>query len=283
MPLGPDDLVLSGPTLDHPPLEEHAAIASASGFTAISCWTSTYLDARARGWSDAALRSMLADHGLAVADIDCIAPVAGHGDDGEAFYGATEDDVLRAAAGLGARSVNVVLRHDEHWTIELAAAEFGRVCDRARVHGLLVHLEPVPFMRVKSIPAAWEIVDLAGRPNGGMQIDAWHHFRGPARDDDLASVPGERIFAVQLCDAPAEPDGKGFDETNHRRRIPGEGELDLVGLLRLLYRTKGVTAPIGVEIFSDVLNGSPPAEVGRRVGEAMRRTVAAALGETRRG
>jgi sugar phosphate isomerase/epimerase len=278
MPLGPNDLVLSGPTVNHPPLEEHMAIAAASGFTAISCWARTYLEARERGRSDGDLRAMLVDHGLSMADVDCIAPVAGRGNDGEPFYGATEDDVLRAAAGLGARSVNVVLRHDERWSVELAAEELARISDRAAPHGLLVHLEPVPFMKVKSIPAAWEIVRLTGRADVGMQIDAWHHFRGPSRDDDLSAVPGERILAVQLCDAPAEPDGKGFDESNHRRRIPGEGQLDLVGLLRLLYLERGCTAPVGVEIFSDALAELPPAEVARRVAEAMRHIVRVAFG-----
>ncbi|HEV8298504.1 MAG TPA: TIM barrel protein, partial [Acidimicrobiales bacterium] len=233
--------------------------------------------------TDRELRTMLDDLGLAVADLDCIAPIAGRGDDGEAFYGATEDDVLRAAAGLGARSVNVVLRHDEHWTIDAAAAEFARVCDRAVADGLLVHIEPVPFMKVKSVPAGWEIVRLADRPNGGIQIDAWHHFRGPARDDDLSSVPGERILAVQLCDAPAEPDGKAFEEANHRRRVPGEGDLDLTGLLRLLYRDRGCRAPIGVEIFSDEVDARPPAEVGRIVADATKRVVATALKVQRKG
>jgi sugar phosphate isomerase/epimerase len=274
--LGPDDLVLSGPTINHPPLGDHMRIAAEAGFTAISCWTRTYLAAREAGHTDADLRARLADLGLAVADVDCIAPVAGHGDDGEAFYGATEDDVLRAAAGLGARSVNVVLRHDDDWSIERAAEEFARVCDRAATEGLLAHIEPVPFMRVRSVPIAWEIVRLADRANGGIQLDAWHHYRGPARDDDLADVPGDRIFAVQLCDAPAEPDGKGFDESNHRRRIPGEGELDLVGLLRMVYDGRGCRAPLGVEIFSDALNEQPPDQVARAVNAAMRRVREAA-------
>jgi sugar phosphate isomerase/epimerase len=269
--LGPDDLVLSGPTVNHPPIEEHIELATAAGFTAVSLWTRTYLEARARGRSDAELRRRIADAGLQVADLDCIAPVAGHGDDGEAFYGATETDVLRAAAALGARSVNVVLRHDDDWSVERAAEELARICDRAAGDGLLVHLEPVPFMKARTALIAWDIARAADRPNAGIQIDSWHHFRGPARDDDLSSVPGDRIFAVQLADAPAEPDGKGFDETNHRRRIPGEGELDLVGLMRRLYRDRGCTAPLGVEVFSDKLDESPRDQVARAVGAAMMR------------
>jgi sugar phosphate isomerase/epimerase len=285
MTLGPDDLVLSGPTVNHPPLEEHAALAAAAGFTAISCWTRTYLEARARGRSDHDLRSLIADHGLQVADVDCIAPVAGRGDDGEPFYGAREEDVLRAASGLGARSVNVVLRHDDEWSVEWAAAEFARVCDRAARDGLLVHLEPVPFMKVKSMPAAWQIVHLADRPNGGLQIDAWHHFRGPARDDDLHEIPRDRIFAEQLCDAPSEAVGKPFVETQHHRLVPGEGALDLAGMLRLVYApapapgtaTDGAAAgtacraPLCVEIFSDALDALPRPAVAGRVGDAMRR------------
>ncbi len=41
-----------------------------------------------------------------------------------------------------------------------------------------------------------------------------------------------------------------MEDTSYRRRLPGEGEFDLVGFLQLL-DDRGVTAPISVEVMSD--------------------------------
>jgi sugar phosphate isomerase/epimerase len=62
-------------------------------------------------------------------------------------------------------------------------------------------------------------------------------------------------------------------ETLHRRRIPGEGDVDLPGLLRIL-RDGGSPAPLGVEVFSDALSGLPPDEVARRCASGVRRALA---------
>jgi sugar phosphate isomerase/epimerase len=84
-------------------------------------------------------------------------------------------------------------------------------------------------------------------------------------------------MAVQLNDAPAKAEANLVDETMHRRLVPGEGAIDLVGLVRLL-DAGGSRAPIGVECFSDELNALPAAEVARRVGDATRAVLAEARG-----
>ena len=63
-----------GAVLGHAPpgraLRERLAAAAGAGFAAISLWGRDYAAARAEGLSDADLRSMLDDHGLAVAELD---------------------------------------------------------------------------------------------------------------------------------------------------------------------------------------------------------------------
>ena len=56
----------------------------------------------------------------------------------------------------------------------------------------------------------------------------------------------------------------------HRRLLPGEGGADTLGQLRAL-RRGGCSAPLGVEVFSDVLNALPPTDAARRCYEATRR------------
>ena len=64
-------------------------------------------------------------------------------------------------------------------------------------------------------------------------------------------------------------------ESMHARRLPGDGDIDLLGLVRTLDAI-GCSAPLGAEVFSDDLAGLTPAEVGRRVGEATRALLASA-------
>jgi sugar phosphate isomerase/epimerase len=75
--------------------------------------------------------------------------------------------------------------------------------------------------------------------------------------------------------AAARREADPIAETLHRRLVPGEGDADLVGLLRHL-AAGGCTAPIGVEVFSDALAELPVREVARRVAAAARGVLAAA-------
>ena len=43
----------------------------------------------------------------------------------------------------------------------------------------------------------------ADRANGGIVFDTWHFFRGDPDFDLLATVPGDRIYCVQIDDAAA--------------------------------------------------------------------------------
>ena len=66
---------------------------------------------------------------------------------------------------------------------------FAGLCDRAAEHGLLVALEFLPWSGIPDVATAWRIVDAAGRANGGLLVDTWHHLRGVADDDALRARP----------------------------------------------------------------------------------------------
>lgn len=298
-----NDLVLPGATLGHPSLLDHIRLAADNGFAGVSIRAADYLQALADGSTAEHLRATIADAGLLAADIDCIAPILDSGKPGSEFYGATEDDVLRCAEALGARSVNLILQKnreasasgtpapDTHEAVvEAAATDAVRVADRAADIGVLVHLEPIPFMPIKDAVTALEIVAEADRPNLGIQVDAWHHFRGPipasaalAEASQTAisqvsamaescgvffSFPGQRIFAIQVCDA-GPPQGRPFEDTMKRRLFPGEGEFPLAAFIAIL-RLIGCQAPVSVEVFSDSLSPEQQASTARQAAESAR-------------
>ena len=312
------DLVLPGATLGHPPLSDHIRLAAGNGFAGVSIRTADYLQALAEGATAEQIRAAIADAGLSVADIDCVAPILGSGEPGGEFYGAAEDDVLRCAEALGARSVNLILQKNREGSapdnpavdnhvpdnpvagnpapdnsvpstheaiVEAAAAHAARVADRAADIGVLVHLEPIPFMPIKDAVTALEIAAEADRPNLGLQVDAWHHFRGPipasansAEPEAMAescgvffSFPGQRIFAIQVCDA-GPPQGRPFEDTMKRRLFPGEGEFPLATLIATL-RLIGCQAPVSVEVFADTLSPEQQASTAHQAAESTRSLV----------
>lgn len=278
--LGPGDLVLCAGTVSGSGFVQRAAAAAAAGFAGLSLFAADYERARAAGLADADLRRVLRDHGLAVAELDPLLswlPVeerdgAGLRAEGRAFAAHGEDDFYAIADALGgARAINAVLA-DPPADLDRVADAFAALCDRAARRGLAVTLEFLPWTHIGDAATAARIVERAGRPNGGVMLDAWHHARS---DAPLASIPPARVAAIQLADAPARPEPDLVDETLHRRLLPGEGDADLAGLLRHL-RAGGCTAPVGVEVFSDALAAGPLEEVAQRAADAARRVLAAA-------
>ncbi len=89
-------------------------------------------------------------------------------------------------------------------------------------------------------------------------------------------MPIERILAVQLSDAPTEAEPDPVAETLNRRRLPGDGDIDLPELIRTL-RDGGSRAPFGVEIFATDLSALPPTEVARRCANATRTAIETSL------
>jgi sugar phosphate isomerase/epimerase len=273
--LGAGELVLCAGTVARAPFRDKLAAAAGAGFAGVSLFLDDYEAARA-GTSDAELRRMLADHGLAVADLDPLlawipgtGPGAGVTEEGQGFFRHGPDAFFRVADALGARSLNVALAVDPGLPPAALAEHFADLCDRAAEHGLLVHLEFLPWSPVPTLRAALEIAELAGRANGGVTLDVWHHARSGGRADDVRAAAAARILAVQLSDAPAEPEANLVDETLHRRRLPGDGDVDLTGILRALAAIRA-PAPLGVEVFSDALAALTPVEAARRAGDAAR-------------
>lgn len=279
--LGPDDLVVTASTLGNPPFRTLVEAAAEGGFAGLSVFPSeSYQPAVASGLTSPELRRMLADHGLVVNDVDALVCSGDPNDPGAGGMGAAGEAMLfEAAEALGASFVNVVFMARQPMSVEQGAEVFAGVCDRAAEHGLSAYLEFVPFMTVSDAAAAWAIVDRADRPGSGVMVDSWHVFRGATTEEDLRAIPGERICGIQLNDAPAEPMENPVEETLHHRLVPGEGAIDLVGLVRLLDEV-GSPAPRSVEVFSDALLASgTPAEISVRVGDAVRAIRARARGE----
>ena len=181
-----------------------------------------------------------------------------------------EKDFYALADAIGARSLNVVdLGTRRTIPVDAAAEAFAGVCDRAREHGLLVHIEFLPWSSIPDLACAWEIVREAGRDNGGVLLDTWHLLRSGGTPESLLEIPRDRVYAIQVSDAPAVAESNLMEETMARRLLPGEGAARVRDVLNVLSEG-GCTAPVGVEVFSSELAALPADQAIDRVATATR-------------
>jgi sugar phosphate isomerase/epimerase len=242
--------------------------AGAAGFQGVSLYYDEYAIARAEGWSDADMRALLDDNGVAVAEIDGRMDWL-PGDSGAPGV----SDFVAAAGALGARSVTVLEARGRRVGTDVPLAvvvqAFAALCDRAADHGLLVHLEYFPWSGIAEFATAHEIARNADRANGGVMVDVWHHLRGPDNGAIDFGAACASVLAVQVSDVASEPHDDLRVEARHHRVLPGRGSGNVVDLLRAL-RARGCRAPIEVEVYSDELSRLAPAEAARRAGAALR-------------
>jgi sugar phosphate isomerase/epimerase len=277
MSLGPDDLVLCAGTLGARPLREKLEAAAAAGFTGASIFMHELAQSRDEGLAEREVRALAADLGLGLAELDPLLawlPAAGGptvSDAGTAMAGFSVDEFLDAGEALGMRSINAPLFGSETVAPDRMAEGFAALCDRARERGLLVNLEFVAFSQLQTLEAALDVVERAGRDNGGVMLDSMHQLRSGGTHAQLRAA-GARINGIQLNDIPAEAEPDPVAETMHRRLLPGEGDADPGGMVREL-RAGGCLAPLGVEIFSDVLNALPARDAALRAAHATRRAI----------
>jgi sugar phosphate isomerase/epimerase len=232
---------------------------------------------RAEGMTDRDIRARVEDAGLSIGELDAITtwlpdhepPAIFPRDLADSLRTNTAERLCAMGESIGARSITVVEFYGATPNIDTAAEAFASACDVAARHGMLLQLEFLPWTGIADLSTAWDIVRAADRPNGGLLVDSWHFFRSGSTFDQLAAVPGDKVVYVQIDDAPAEPEPDLSDETQHRRLVPGRGDLDLIGLLRGLDAI-GYDGPIGVEVFSDELSQRPVADVAAETADEMR-------------
>jgi len=281
--LGRDDLIASSYTLSGAPVfqpprfafADRVAAAAAAGFSAIGMAPDDYTACRKAGVADAEMRRILDDHGIAAAELEFLMGWWDRGEAGKRSR-ATEDTFYAAAEALGARHMNVGSPAPRGTLppLPVVADHFAALCDRAAAHDLIVALEFLPWSDIPDAATAWEIVRHAGK-NGGILIDSWHYFRGAADPAQVRAIPADRFVLIQFDDADAVPVGDFMEDTTDHRKMPGQGDFDLIGFIRLLDEI-GVQAPISVEILSAEQRARPLAEAAKMAHDTSRAVIAQA-------
>ena len=134
--------------------------------------------------------------------------------------------------------------------VDRCADDFQELGEIANSYGVRVGYEALAWGRfINDHRDAWEVVRRADHENVGLILDSFHTLGRKLNPDSIRTIPGDRIFFVQLADAPAiEMDLLYW--SRHFRNMPGEGDLDLPSFMDALYAT-GYDGPLSLEIFND--------------------------------
>jgi sugar phosphate isomerase/epimerase len=117
---------------------------------------------------------------------------------------------------------------------------FGLLCDLAKPFGIYPHLEFMPWTDAPDLSSALRVVENAGRSNGCVLVDAFHFNRSRSSLAQLrAAVEAnpQRFRYAQMCDVVGPvPDDMAqiLRQARNERRLPGDGDCDLAGLLQAL-------------------------------------------------
>ena len=150
--------------------------------------------------------------------------------------------------------------------IDRAAEDFRELGERAAKRGLRVGYEALAWGRhINDHRDAWETVRRANHPNIGLILNSFHTLARKINVGSIRAIPGDRIFLVQLADAPLI-DMDLLYWSRHFRNMPGQGDLPVVDFMRAVAAT-GYAGPLSLEIFNDQFRGGSPKSIsvdGRR-------------------
>lgn len=133
---------------------------------------------------------------------------------------------------------------------ETSAEQLAALGDLAASYGIKVAFEALAWGKyVDDYRRAWRIVELADHPAVGVCLDSFHILSRGHDPAAIEQIPGEKIFFVQLADAPALTMDV-LSWSRHHRLFPGEGAFDLGRFVRHLARA-GYVGPLSLEVFND--------------------------------
>jgi 4-hydroxyphenylpyruvate dioxygenase len=134
--------------------------------------------------------------------------------------------------------------------IDRAAADFHELGERAAKRGLRVAFEALAWGRhVSDYRDSWEVVRRADHPAVGLVLDSFHILVRGTDLTPIRAIPKDRIFLVQLADAPLL-DIDYLSWSRHYRCFPGQGDLAVHRFMTALQAIE-FDGLVSLEIFSD--------------------------------
>ena len=230
-------------------LPEKIAAIAAAGFKGVEIFENDLLS---YAGSPMDVRKMIEDHGLRTVTLQPFRDLEGMPEPlrAKAFARAERKFDLMEELGCDLLMICSNVSPNSLGGIDRAAADLRDLGDRAAKRGMRIAFEALSWGRhIHDYRDSWEAVRRADHPALGLVLDSFHIL---ARGTDLSairSIPRDRIFLVQMADAPKlEMDYLSW--SRHHRCFPGQGDLAIGDFVRALDAT-GFDGLLSLEIFSD--------------------------------
>ncbi|WP_027348995.1 bifunctional sugar phosphate isomerase/epimerase/4-hydroxyphenylpyruvate dioxygenase family protein [Halotalea alkalilenta] len=134
--------------------------------------------------------------------------------------------------------------------------DFRELARRAHAHGLRIGFEALAWGRhINDYREVWSIVEEIDHPALGIVLDSFHLLALGLPTEPIQRIPGDKIFLVQLADAPLL-DMDVLSWSRHYRNFPGQGRLPIESFMKALGKT-GYQGPLSHEIFNDAFRAAP--------------------------
>ena len=270
-PGGPDLVAsfftLSGAGFCEPPrhtFERRCEAAAAAGFTGIGLHVDDLARTAASGLDAAGMRAVLAGTGMRLIEIEFLGGWA-LDVDGPALE-ATTAGVEAVADALGGRHVSAGEFRPGRLDLDAAATRLAGLAERLAERGLRIALEAFPWSALPDVGTAVELLRRAGSAHAGLMVDVWHFFNGGGELEVFDRLPGAGVVAVQLNDGP-RVHADFLQHARAARRLPGCGELDVVGLVQAV-RATGFGGPWCVEVNTPEFRDLPVKEAALAAADA---------------
>jgi 4-hydroxyphenylpyruvate dioxygenase len=144
--------------------------------------------------------------------------------------------------------------------LDRAAADFHELGERAAKRGIRIGYEALAWGRhIHDYRDAWEIVRRADHLAIGVVLDSFHIFSRRTDLKPIRTIPAEKIFLVQLSDAPLL-DMDLMQWSRHFRGFPGQGDFALTGFMQAV-SDSGYAGPLSLEAFNDEFRAGSPRSV----------------------
>lgn len=140
---------------------------------------------------------------------------------------------------------------------DVSAAQLRRIGDLAQRYDLRIAFEALAWGRfVDDYRRAWRIVELADHACVGICLDSFHVLSRGHDPSAIEDIPADKIFYLQLADAPALTLDV-LSWSRHHRLFPGEGDFDLTTFVSHVLAA-GYAGPLSLEVFNDTFRQTDP-------------------------
>ncbi|PNU06432.1 sugar phosphate isomerase/epimerase family protein [Novosphingobium guangzhouense] len=264
--------------VQHLPFREQVRAVVLAGFQEMSLSPIDIIRSICAGVSLHEMKTVLDGEGIVVGRVDPLTAwvpnwKAHNFDFDFSFTTATDPQaIFDVADHFGAKHVSLnAMWHPDTYTQAELVEHYATICRRAAPHGLTCDIEPIPMWGIPRLEDALKIIELSGVTNSGIVLDTTHFFRGETPLDILASMPGDLVTTVQICDGYMPATASLEDECFHRL-WPGEGGFQLNAMIDLLDDIGGLKA-VGPEIFAPTyaLERTPAEDIAIMARESMLR------------